>query len=195
MESVLLFVCLGQKGKKKKIFPPGAEQFPKHIWSVFLKWLSSNLCACVCVYVCVLAHAHLSVSVRVHVFVCGHVSLPNVFSLCVTGGWGGREGPREVLSRNRASNVSYYTPRPGEKKGKRRRRREPGEPSFLQGHLTGSLWRLQPWKMKISSVVFALLTRVLLGGRKSLFCFILKWMWWRQNVSHYIFEKGFAENI
>lgn len=37
-----------------------------------------------------------------------------MFLLCVTGGWG--EGPREVLSRNRASNVSYYTPRLGEKK-------------------------------------------------------------------------------
>lgn len=56
MESVLLLVCLlGTKtgGEKKKI-PPWVEQFPKHIWSVFLKWLSSNLCA-FCVYLCVYA--------------------------------------------------------------------------------------------------------------------------------------------
>lgn len=48
-----------------------------------------------------------------------------------------------------------------------RRRRNPGA-SFLHRHLTGSLWRLQPWKMKISSVVFALLTRALFAGRKKL---------------------------
>nr|XP_043870387.1 V-set and transmembrane domain-containing protein 4 [Solea senegalensis] len=30
-------------------------------------------------------------------------------------------------------------------------------------HSSGSLWRLQPWKMKISSVVFALLIRALFG--------------------------------
>ena len=49
-----------KKKKKRKIFPPGAEQFPKHIWSVFLKWLSSNLCACVrmCVCVCV-CHSYI----------------------------------------------------------------------------------------------------------------------------------------
>lgn len=40
------------KKEKKKKFPPRVEQFPKHIWSVFLKWLSSNLCAFVCICVC-----------------------------------------------------------------------------------------------------------------------------------------------
>lgn len=63
----------------------------------------------------------------------------------------------------------------GEKKVKKKRRRKPGA-SFLLRHLTGSLWRLQLWKMKISSVVFALLTRALLRGKKSLLCFIPKGM-------------------
>lgn len=42
-------VCQGQKGGKKS----QADQFPKHICSVFLKWLSTNLYAfvCVCVHV------------------------------------------------------------------------------------------------------------------------------------------------
>lgn len=44
-----LFVCLWKK-KEKEIFSPGAEQFPKHIWSVFLKWLAP---ICECVFVCV----------------------------------------------------------------------------------------------------------------------------------------------
>lgn len=58
--AVCLFGTKQKKRKKKKIFPPGAEQFPKHIWSVFLKWLSSNLCACVrmCVCVCV-CHSYI----------------------------------------------------------------------------------------------------------------------------------------
>lgn len=47
----------------------------------------------------------------------------------------------------------------------KKRRRKPGA-SFLHMHLTESLWRLQLWKMKISSVVLAFLTRVLFTGRK-----------------------------
>lgn len=47
MESVELFVCLFVTKGEKVIFSPGAEQFPKHIWNVFLKWLSSNMCVCV----------------------------------------------------------------------------------------------------------------------------------------------------
>lgn len=49
-------------------------------------------------------------------------------------------------------------------KKKKRRRRKPVD-NFLETHLTWSLWRLQLWKMKISSLVFALLTRALFGGR------------------------------
>lgn len=41
---------IGEGGEKK--IPPRVEQFPKHIWSVFLKWLSSNLCLCAFVCVC-----------------------------------------------------------------------------------------------------------------------------------------------
>lgn len=41
--------------------------------------------------------------------------------------------------------------------------------SVLQRRLTGSLWRLQQWKMKISSVVFAFLVRALLRGKKCCF--------------------------
>lgn len=44
----MLLFCLGQKGGKKS----RAHQFPKHIWSVFVKWLSSNLHAFVCMCVC-----------------------------------------------------------------------------------------------------------------------------------------------
>lgn len=51
-------VCLFGIKKKKVIFPPEAEQFPKHIFNVFLKWLSSNLCMCVFVYVCV-CHSYI----------------------------------------------------------------------------------------------------------------------------------------
>lgn len=80
--------------------------------------------------VCVLAHAHLSVSVCLacmciqYVCVCARGSPKCVFTASDRRG----EGLREVLSRNRASNVSYYTPqkreREGEKKRKRGRRRE-----------------------------------------------------------------------
>lgn len=42
--------------------------------------------------------------------------------------------------------------------------------------------------MKISSVVFALLTRALLGGKKSLFYSTPEWMQWRQNDSP-LFEQ------
>lgn len=51
----------------------------------------------------------------------------------------------------------------GEEKNKRRRQK-PGD-NFLEAHLTWSLWRLETWKMKISSLVYALLTRALFGGR------------------------------
>lgn len=66
--------------------------------------------------VCLVARAHLSVSVcAVCMCIClcvGTWACQMCFSLCDRRG----EGQREVLSRNRVSNVSYYTPRLGEKR-------------------------------------------------------------------------------
>lgn len=72
---------------------------------------------CACLYVCVLTHAHLSAR-RACAYVCvwARELAKCVSTVCdSTGG----EGQREVLSRNRASSVSYYTPRLGEKKRSR----------------------------------------------------------------------------
>lgn len=51
---------------------------------------------CVRASMCVYSHMFTCLQcVHVHTFVCGHVSLPNVFPLCVTVRGGGAEGGSE----------------------------------------------------------------------------------------------------
>lgn len=115
---------------------------------------------------CVFAHTHLcALHSRANVCV-----LPQAKCCCLCvrqegGREEGRKGGRgEVLSRTRTLwcfILHSFSGERGKKKVERGRIH-----LGLQIHSTWSLWRLQSRKMKISSVVFALLAQVLLRGEK-----------------------------